>query len=990
MLSLAKQDDDEPRLSGIVASLSAAIWSVRLSDRRIFYLSPIAEVLLGEALRPAAIGTVWHRVVQREDRRPLLRWFYRVLDGHTPLIEIRIVRADGARRWLQLSGKVSRDADGRPVRVDGMATDVTERLTAESQVRKLSRVVEQSPAAVVITDVHGCIEYVNPRFCATSGYAEREVVGQMARFVGSGQTPQTVYATLWNTILAGGIWQGELLNRRKNGELYWEMEVIAPVFDARGRVCNFVAIKEDVTDKKLAEAELQRVNRTLRVLSRCNALLVRAASEEDLLESMCDMLSESGGYPMLWIAAPAGDGLATLARRGFAAAGDGCDDDWTGPALRALHGRRPVVERLADGARSPSLADSGVRAIASLPLLAGDAALGVLSLFSVNPQAFDAAELELLAELAADLAYGIVSQRGERARKARESDLHLMRRAIDASSDGIMVSDSRQDGAPLVYVNSAFERITGYAAHEALGRDALFLHAGDVGQDALAALRQALAEARPARAELRTCRRDGAPFWSELAIAPVLNAEGEVSHMVGVLTDISARKRMETQLIHQATHDALTGLPNRVLLADRVECAIVAARRAAGRVALMLFDLDRFKLVNDSLGHGAGDCLLRQIAERLTAHIRPGDTVARLGGDEFVVVAPVADERQAAQLAQELQSALAMPLQAGGQSIYPASSVGLAMFPHDGEDLTALLRNADAAMYRAKADGNSALCFYARDFTRGSSRRLQLESALCQALEAGQLLLHYQPKFSLEDGALAGAEVLLRWQHPTLGAVSPAEFIPIAEETGLILPIGAWVLRQSCRQLAGWQRRGLRMVPLAVNLSARQFALPTLAGDIRAMLREAGVGPRWLQLELTESLLVRQPEAASRTLEQLRAAGIQLALDDFGTGYSSLNYLRRFPITQLKIDQSFVRELLHDKDSSTIAVAIINLAHGLGMQVVAEGVETMAQLEFLRRHDCDQVQGYLSGRPQPAAQFERLLAGPQLPLALPRAAGADC
>lgn len=990
----------EQRLAAVVDNLPEVIWSISLPDRKIEYLSPAATKLLGRTpperqgpvwrSDPPSIGAEWREFVHPEDQPALAIWLDSLLAGNKDALDVRITRNDGELRWLRLTGNVASSEEGVSLRIDGITSDISERRMAEIQLRQLSRVVEQSPASIVITDTRGHIEYVNPHYSQVTGYTLAEVLGKTPNIIASGQTTKEVYAALWQTILAGGVWHGEILNRRKNGELFWEFEVIAPVFDIKGTICNFVAIKEDITARKRADAELQRVNRTLRVLSRCNAVLVRAADETEILEAMCDVLIDIGGYPLVWIGQPKDDyQIQVVAQRGFdtaplagAIASARWDDTPYGgcPAGRAVRGVNIVVEHQLNG---PALApcvtierETGVKAAASLPLLAGGEMLGVLNLFSHDELAFDQAEIALLSELAEDLAYGMSNLRSELKRRAGEAELQLMRRAMDASSDGIMVADHRLGSAPLVYVNHAFERITGFAATDAIGQSARFLHAADIDQSGQSALDYAIQAGNEARVELRTFRKDGEPFWSELAVAPVRDADDQVSHVIGVLTDITERKQWEAQLEYQATHDALTALPNRLLLADRVQQAILSARREESCVALMLLDLDRFKLVNDSLGHDVGDTLLKDIAARLTSRIREGDTVARLGGDEFVVVANVHDEHGAASLAQTLIQAIAEAVLIDGQSIYPSCSLGVAMFPRDGEDLVTLLRNADAAMYRAKADGSSMPQFYAQSLTVSTGRRLQLESALRQALERDELHLHFQPKVQLNNGMLIGAEVLLRWQHPQFGAVSPAEFIPIAEDTGLILSIGDWVLRQTCRQIAHWQAGELPVVPLAVNLSARQFSTPELVEQIDGILQETGVDATLLHLELTESILVHRPDAAAAMLQRLRGLGIKLALDDFGTGFSSLNYLRRFPINLLKIDQSFVRELVQDAGSAKIALSIINLAHSLRMQVVAEGVETEAQLKFLQRNGCDQVQGYLTGRPVPAIDFQALLERP--------------
>jgi len=984
----------EQRLASVVAALPDLIWSIGLPGYTLQYLSPIASSLLGPELSARALGQKWQNLVREADQELVATWLDVILNGGSEVLELCIAQADGKMRWLQLRANVAVDENNLPIRIDGIASDISARITAESHLRKLSAVVEQSPVAVVITDINGHIEYVNPRYCQLTGYTLEDVLGKTPSVNASGLTSNEAYAKLWETILAGGIWQGEIQNRRKDGELFWELEVIAPVFDSKGRICNFVAIKEDITEKKRAEAELQRINRTLRVLSRCNAVLVRASSEADILEAMCDVLVEHGGYQMVLIGRPMPDyTLRVATQRGFdtqtlteliTAARWDESPGGNFPSGRAMRTAKVIVERRSDmKMQDPWFLihkEKNIRTIVSLPLSAGGEVLGVLSLFSVDASAFDTAELALLSELADDLAYGIGNLRSECLRRTAVSQLLLMRRAIDASSDGIMVAEHRSDELPLVYVNHAFEQITGFVASEAMGKNLTFLYAPEARENSLRELNDMIKVGREGRMELHIARKDGQLLWGEIAIAPVLEPDGQISHVIGVLTDISERKTWEAQLEYQATHDALTELPNRLLMADRVNRAIAAARRDQSNVVLMLLDLNRFKLVNDSLGHEVGDQLLKSIAMRLVKHIREGDTVARLGGDEFVIVANVHDEHGAASLATTLIQAITEPIVVDGHTFYVTSSAGLAMFPRDGEDLPILLRNADAAMYRAKAEGSNLPQFYSQNLTISTGRRLQLESALRQALEREELYLHFQPKIRLDTGMLTGAEVLLRWQHPEFGAVSPAEFIPIAEDTGLILPIGDWVLRETCQQISRWLALDLPVVPLAVNLSARQFSSANFVEQIERILQETNVDASFLHLELTESILVHRPDSAASMLRRLRALGIKLALDDFGTGFSSLNYLRRFPIDLLKIDQSFITELVRDPDSATIALSIINLAHSLRMEVIAEGVETEAQLTFLRLHGCDQVQGYLTGRPVPTKEFEDMLMNARKPV----------
>ncbi len=434
------------------------------------------------------------------------------------------------------------------------------------------------------------------------------------------------------------------------------------------------------------------------------------------------------------------------------------------------------------------------------------------------------------------------------------------------------------------------------------------------------------------------------------------------------------------QLRHMATHDALTGLPNRVLLDDRLQQAIALANRDARPFALLVCGLDRFKLINDSLGHRAGDELLQEVAQRLTAVVRPSDTVARFGGDEFVLIATsIGGADDAAALAGRVMDVLQAPVRIAAIDIHTSPSIGIAMYPEDGASVQALLAHADAAMYSAKQQGRGHFRRYAPGMDTGTEDRVQFESELHNAVALNQLRLYYQPKVDTRTGEVRSAEALVRWMHPTRGIVSPAEFIPLAEECGLIDAIGGWVIREACRQTRAWQLDGLPALRVSVNLSASQFRDSGLVDSIRTALNDAGLEARYLEVELTESAVMSDPEKSIAVLEHLSAMGVLVSVDDFGTGYSSMSYLRRFPIDKLKIDRVFIDEIVSRPEDASIVRAIVSLAHSLRLKVVAEGVESPAQLDFLRTAGCDEYQGYHFSRPLPATEFERLIRESQTP-----------
>jgi diguanylate cyclase (GGDEF)-like protein/PAS domain S-box-containing protein len=469
-------------------------------------------------------------------------------------------------------------------------------------------------------------------------------------------------------------------------------------------------------------------------------------------------------------------------------------------------------------------------------------------------------------------------------------------------------------------------------------------------------------------------RRDGHEIPIEDSVAPIHNREGRATGAVIVFRDVSAAQAMTLQMTHSAQHDFLTGLPNRMLLNDRVSHAIALAPRHKKKVALLFLDLDGFKHINDSLGHPTGDKLLQSIAKRLVSCVRGSDAVSRQGGDEFVVLLSEMEQAEdAAITARRMLQAVAEAHSIDQHELHVTTSIGVSVFPDDGLDAETLIKNADTAMYQAKENGRQSYQFFKPAMNVRAVERQSIEESLRRALERQEFALHYQPKINLKTGEITGAEALIRWTHPTRGLVSPGQFIPVAEDCGLILPIGNWVLREACQQARAWVDAGLPLATMAVNISAIQFRDENFLEGVFATLRETGLDPKSLELELTESVLMKHAESTESILKTLRARGVQVAVDDFGTGYSSLSYLRKFPIDALKIDQSFVRQITTAPDETTIVTAVISMGRSLKLRVVAEGVETKEELAFLQAHQCDEAQGYYFSRPVLPQVFAKLL-----------------
>jgi diguanylate cyclase (GGDEF)-like protein/PAS domain S-box-containing protein len=1201
--------------------------------------------------------------------------------------EYRLRRADGEYRWMLDQGAPQFNPRGDFHGYVGVAIDITERKRAEDELRWLSKAVEQSPAIVVITDLNGSIEYVNPKFTELTGYAPAEVLGRNPRILKSGETPVEGYRELWESIQTSE-WRGEFHNRKKSGELYWESASISPIRDETGKPAHFIAVKEDITERKRMEAALRTSEERLRIAAESAGIHVydmdlatgksevcgpdqflsslrsfddwaRAIHPDDQARMMAAIerrrTSRQGfreefrlvdpdgtvrhyldyGAPELdgrWIGAlrditrskQAEEALARLAAIVQCSSDaimsmdlDGNIRSWN-PGAEKLYGYtaaemlgRPSVTlvprnqieaaaaRIAgvlrgtelwsyeaehmrkDGsvfpvciAASPMkdaegrvVGNSGIirditeqkraqqalmesenrfRAIVQssndIITLTDPAGIivydtpGVSELLGVSPEQRLGCELfqwvhpddlsyirmlheELLqapgARLRAQLrlrhadgswrwcdswATNLIEEPGVRALATsfrditelkgvetalRESEQRY-RKLIEDASDVIFTVDLEGN---FTSVNAMGERISGYRRQELLCMNLRQLAV----PESLAAIRDSIAAQlggeTPSPLEVDLIARDGHRVAMEVSgrlqlrnglpagllciardISQRKRAEGleqnrrEVLEMVAqnqpldavlrrveetiehyypgavariLLTDGSAppecraanpgersaqcqghmevpiragdgqvlghmqisrpepwqateseqvlldskaklasialeHRQLTNRLSHQAQHDPLTGLPNRALLDDRLRQAIALARRQANMVAVLYVDLDRFKFINDTLGHHVGDLLLQQAAKRLEGALRESDTLARPGGDEFVAVLfGIETVRDAEIVGERIVETMRDPFQIRGHELFASASVGLSLFPEDGEDAATLQKHADVAMYEAKNRGRNRFQRFAREMNSASSERLEIENQLHRALERGELQLYYQPQFQLPARQLGGVEALLRWNHPKWGLVLPNRFVPVAEESGLIIPISLWVLQEACRQHQLWRRAGYPPVKIAVNISATQFMRSNLAEKVAEVLAAHQMEPCYLEVELTEGVLMRDAQDSARQIAELRALGVRISIDDFGTGYSSLSYLQRLPIDDLKIDRCFVQGIDRAAATQPLVQAIVGLAHGLNLTATAEGVETENELAVLGALGCDQVQGFLLGKPVPADRWEK-------------------
>jgi len=577
-------------------------------------------------------------------------------------------------------------------------------------------------------------------------------------------------------------------------------------------------------------------------------------------------------------------------------------------------------------------------------------------------QSFESMRLSLLAD----------RQQRERV----EQELRKLHQAVEQGVSALVITDAE---GITEYVNHRFELITGYSQEEIIGKRYNKLRSGQTPLGVYKEMWRTLKSGRIWEGELLNRKKNGELYWELVSISPVRNRQGEISNFIGMQHDITQRKAMEEQLNFLAHHDELTGLPNRCLLADRFTQLIGHSQRHQKKIALLMLDLNRFKLINDSLGHETGDQVLIEVGNRLTKLARTSDTVSRYGGDEFVILlTEIESANTVTDFARRITQKINKPIAIGERLLHVSCSIGVALWPQDGKTLDKLLSNADAAMYQAKKRNGEKLQFFTEELNHQVQQRMEMESGLRHAIQGNELELYYQPQFDQETNRITGMEALLRWHHPQRGLISPDRFIPLAEETGLILPIGEWVLETACLQLKQFQRGGYQDLIVAVNVSVRQLEGQDMADTVHRIINKTAINPGALEIEITESTMMEDPERMIEALSALKRLGIRLALDDFGTGHSSLSYLQRFPFDKIKIDRAFIRNITRSEDDAAIAMTIGAMAKSLKLEVIAEGVETEEQMTFLKRCGCNHVQGYLISKPIPAMEFGQLLAQHQI------------
>lgn len=856
-------------------------------------------------------------------------------------------------------------------------------------------IFDQAFQFIGVLNPEGVLLQSNQTSLSFAGVEETEVIGKLfwetAWWSHSPELQQRLRDGI-KQAASGKLVRFEATHTRPDGEISYIDFSIKPVTNQEGRVIQLIPEGRDITERKLAEISLQRLNRELSAISDCNQVLVRAVDEQELLDEICNIVCKEAGYRLAGVGYPENDEAKTIRFVAWAGAEEGYLDQlqvsWGdtelghGPSGTAI--RSGEIAWINDFSKDPAVlpwrttaTELGFRSSIALPLKDGnDQVFGVLSIYSAELNAFPEKERRLLKELANDLAYGIVTLRARAEHDRAEEQIRIAATAFEAQ-EGIAVTDAREK---ILRVNQAFTDITGYTSEEAVGSTPHLLKSERHDKAFYDLMWESIRREGAWQGEIWSRRKNGDIYPSWLTITAVENTQAEVTHYVCTMIDITERKVSEEKIEHLAFYDQLTDLPNRQLLYDRLYQTIKSSTRSHRMGGLLFIDLDNFKILNDTCGHDIGDQLLIEVAQRLESCVREGDTIARLGGDEFIVMLQdLSSEqseaaRQVKLVAEKVIKTLNLPYTVAGRAHHSSPSIGATLFSDSSISVDELLKQADIAMYQAKLAGRNTFRFFNPEMQANLARRANNEAALRLSIKSGGFMLNYQAQVDSQRG-IVGAEVLLRWLHVDRGITAPAEFVPLAEETGLILPIGQWVLESACAQLADWAHDPQKQaIYLTVNVSALQFRQQDFVENVSRLLKRLHTPANKLKLELTESLVLEDVEGAIKKMHTLKALGVGFAMDDFGTGYSSLSYLTRLPLDQIKIDQSFIQNLPESQSDAMVVQTIITLANSLNIEIIAEGVETEAQRKFLEQHGCPIHQGFLYSKPIELQAFEELLA----------------
>ncbi len=963
-----RRDESHKRLTSILDSLNAVVYVADMKTHEILYTNKYMQDALGDV-----IGKICWQVFQKNQEIPCSFCTNdKLLDasGNPTGVFSWEFQNTGNGRWYTISDSAIRWVDGRIVRLE-IATDITALKHAEEALREtnqaLQALIQASPLAIMALDSNGNVTMWNSSAEHMFGWKEQEVLGCLLPVVPTDK--QEEFRVLRERVLRGESFTGiEVRRQRQDGASIDVSVSTAPLRNKEGEVNGIMTVVADITKEKRTQAIDD-------LLHNIDQFVLQGRALDFILSSICTRVIDIFSYPLVWIGMKESDGTISVSAQAgthvnyltnFRARWDTSPEDECLISLAIRNGKTQTIDTHGILFRhcQKRAYQYGLQSFIAVPLSAQSRVLGTLNLYDLGSHGFDAETILLLENLAARISVTLLMA-------IDQQQLRLHSAAMASVANAVFITDYE---GHITWVNEAFTRLSGYTAEEVIGQTPRLFKSGRHNISFYQPMWQTILAGKIWRGEVVNRRKDGRFYTVNQTITPFVDAHGTACHFVAVHEDITDKKAAEERIIHMAHYDSLTNLPNRILFHDRLQQEMVHAHRNKRLVAVMFLDLDRFKVINDTLGHAFGDQLLKALAERLSGCIREGDTVSRLGGDEFTFIIPdIFHPQDAALIAQKILSAMSPAFQIEGHEVHVTPSIGIVLYPLDADDTDSLIKKADIAMYHAKEHGGSTFKFYMEDMNIHSLERLTLENDLRKALEKGEFLVYYQPQIDQNTGQIISMEALARWQHPGRGLIYPAKFIPIAEETGLIVPIGEWILMEACTQTRAWHDAGFSTLRVTVNLSVRQFKQHNLVNMITRVLRETGLDPHYLELELTEGIIMQNDTAILTTLHELKALGISFSIDDFGTEYSSLSYLKRFPIDTLKIDRSFVCDITTNPDDAAIVTAIIAVAESLKLKVVAEGVESKEQAAFLQGLRCNNIQGYVYSRPLPASSIEHLL-----------------
>jgi diguanylate cyclase (GGDEF)-like protein/PAS domain S-box-containing protein len=809
-------------------------------------------------------------------------------------------------------------------------------LNSEEEIKSLSKELADIKWAldvstiVAITDQRGIITQVNDIFCELSKYSRDELIGQDHRILNSGYHSKEFFRNMWKTIASGKVWKGELRNKTKDGSLYWVHTTIVPFLNKHGKPYQYVSIRSDITDKKEIEIQLQK------------------ALKENFLHTVKKL--QNGIFK-----------------------------------LKKSHDGK-LIYTMAEGQLMEELGVNSEYLIDKTPTDAFPPDIASLKEFYYG-QAFKGERVHYEVELKGKLLYVDVSplKQGDKVteivgsvhditelrstQKKLTENLQHYQSLFKHSQDTVILFDTN---GKIIDMNPKTVEKLGYTKEDFVTKPITDLILDDFKELRINSFREAL-QGKPQNFDTALVNKDGDVIHFNISYLPIF-LDNEISGIFSIAKDITDQKRVEKLNAYLANHDELTKLPNRRWMEQALHEAIIEAETNNQKIAVLFIDLDRFKHINDTLGHFIGDRLLEGISKRLLETVKDIHPVARMGGDEFMVFCPYVEQSVIPiQLAKELLQTLAEPVYIEGYELFITLSIGISTYPTDGTTVVDLMKKADIALYQAKDEGRNTFKIYASTMDRSNYQSFILERDLRKAVKNNEFVAYFQPRVDASTKEILGAEALIRWKHPKLGLIPPSEFIPLAEETGLIIPIGKWMKKRVCEQLVAWREIGIPLIPISVNISSQRFLQKDFSLEVRQLLNEYQLEGKWLEFEITENSMMRNEEYIIQTLKQLKELGIKIYVDDFGTGYSSFNYLRLFQLDGIKIDRSFIRNISSESENAAITTAMIQMAHHLKLEVIAEGVETEEELFFLREHHCHQVQGYLFYKPSPIEEFESVL-----------------